>query len=469
MLKTPLALTDLAQLDQQLRRDQDVPLRKLQERDRAIGARVERGSATAKLRSWLNATGPDDRHQSLRGVEVSVGFWLGLIGLLAGLLAMSGLLLTNQQHPVNVLLFLTLFVGTQWLLLALTLLVSLAALMGVQLHLPLENLNPARWLFRRTFNRLAGDIRRDQFAPVIRWALLTWGQLFGVFFNIGAMAVMLIILLVVDRSFGWSSTLEITAGGLHRSLEWLASPWAWWLPEATVSAELVEATRYQSLQTEFGSAQVVAMRGWWPFLFACIAFYGLLPRFLLWLLFYLRYRRQLVATFVGYPGARMVLDRMTSPLVHTQGYSREAVPETGGDSLLRQSLPRHRQAILVNWSGALNPDAKPFLEHLQMKDEPIHSAGLKLSDDEQLLREINRLRRDVIILVKSWEPPLSELGDFLRGISPKLDCYLLLLPLPNRPVKKEEIADWQQFARQNHHPRLMVVSASDNRPVESVQ
>lgn len=469
MLKTPIALKDLARLDRQLRRDQDVPLRQLQERDRAVGAQLPRSSPAKKLRSWLDATAPQNEFKRLRGVEFSIGFWLAIFGLIIGLLAMSGLLLVDQRQPVNVLLFLTVFVGAQWFLLLLTLLVTLALAMHGQLYLPLESLNPARWLFRRTFNRLAGDVRHEQFTSVIRLVLLTWGQIFGVFFNLGALTSLLLILLVVDRSFGWSSTIDISADGLHSVLDWMAKPWAWWLPEATVGRELVTATRYQSLQTEFGTAQVAAMREWWPFLFACIAFYGLLPRLILWMLFYALYRRQLVQTFVNYPGARMAIQRMNSPLVHTQAHDHEAAADAGDDIVSRRALPADRKRILVDWSGALNPDTRKLLEELGMANEQIEPAGLDLTEDERLLERINQVRHDVVVLVKSWEPPLSELGDFLRGISPKLDCYLLVLPLRGRPVKAEEFADWQQFARQKHHPRLIVVSAGEDQPAGATQ
>ncbi|MCW8194912.1 DUF2868 domain-containing protein [Proteobacteria bacterium 005FR1] len=460
MLTSSISLKDLVRLDRQIQRDQSAPLRQLQERDRTIGAELPAKSPRRRLRAWLDALAERDEAQRLRGVEVSIGFWLALLGLLAGVLAMSGLLLVEQQQPVNVLLFLTLFVGLQWALLLLTFIVALGLALNSDLHLPLESLNPARWFFRRTFKRYAGDIRLEQLTPAVRLLLLTWGQLFGVFFNLGALATMFVILLVVDRSFGWSSTLDISAEALHQGLQWLARPWAWWAPEATVSLELVQSTRYQALQTEFGSAQVVAMRAWWPFLVACITAYALLPRFVLWLLFYFLYRRNLNRSFVDYPGARLVLDRMNSPLVHTQAYAHESALDKGGDTAAAHALPANRERFSLSWSGALK-QVTPRLEQMGLTRETVRDAGLDLAEDQQLLDEINRDRKDVIILVKSWEPPLSELGDFLRGISPKLDCYLLLMPLPGRGVKPEELTDWQQFARQGHHPRLTVVSGGD--------
>lgn len=453
-----------------MQRDQSAPLRQLQERDRAIGARLPATSPPRRLRAWLDELAEQRSNdalaaQPLRGFEGAIGFWLAILGLLTGVLAMSGLLLVEQQQPVNVLLFLTTLVGLQWLLLLFTFVVGLALTLNPDLHLPLESLNPARWLFRRAVQRHASDIRLEQFTPAVRLLLLTWGQLFAVVFNVGALATLLVILLVVDRSFGWSSTLDITAEGLYGGLQWLSQPWAWWLPEATVNRELVEATRYQALQTEFATGQVAAMRGWWPFLFACIVFYALLPRFALCLLFYGFYRRNLKRSFVGYPGARLVLDRMDSPLVHTQAWSHESALDTGGDSVTRLSLPAKGARIYINWSGALK-EISPRLTTMGLSRDRVKDAGLDLSDDQRLLQEINGQREDVVVLVKSWEPPLSELGDFLRGISPKLDCYLLLLPLPDRGVKAEEFADWQQFARQRHHPRLTVVSASDTQPGE---
>ncbi|MEX1033004.1 MAG: DUF2868 domain-containing protein [Cellvibrionaceae bacterium] len=471
MPKKSVSLNDLVRLDQQLQRDRETPLRQLQERDRAVGAPLRSEPKSRKLLAWLDNTAIRGRLPQLHNVEFSLGFWLGLAGLLIGLTAMSGLLLVDQQQPVNVLLFLTVFVGTQWLLLVLTLVVAFAVAMGGQLHLPLENLNPARWLFHRTFDRLAGNIRWEQFTPVVRLALLSWGQLFGVFFNIGLLAAMLIILSVVDRSFGWSSTMNISVEGLEAALRWLSIPWATWLPVANIDAQLVAATRYQSLQAQFGSAQVEAMRAWWPFLFACIAFYGLLPRAIMWLLLHYLYRRRLVRAFLHFPGVGMVLERMNSPLVYTQADGRETADRIELDKVALSALPANDKHFAINWAGALEGGAPDLLGQLNLSRASIASAGLNLIDDQKLLETINsqsakQVGHDVIVLVKSWEPPLGELGDFLGGISSDTDCYLLLLPLKNCAIKPEEYADWQQFIRQQGHPRLALVSGSGGAAAE---
>ncbi|MGQ9425835.1 DUF2868 domain-containing protein [Gilvimarinus sp. F26214L] len=469
MLTSSLSLIDLLRLDRQLRRDQDLSLRELQERDRRIGATLPSASPKRCLKTWLSATGEAAGGERLAGIEMSVGFWMGLLGLLLGFFAMSGLLLVDRQQPVNVLLFLAVFIGSQWLLLLLTVLVVVAFTLNPQMHLPLEALNPARWMFTRHLRRLAGDIRREQFTPVLRLALLTWGQLFGVLFNAGALIALLLILMVVDRSFGWSSTLNVSSEGLYRLMDLLAAPWSWELPGATVDADVVAATRYQSLQTIFSADQVAAMRAWWPFLFACIAFYGLLPRVLLWIGFYVAYRRRLLDSFVNYPGARLVVQRMTSPLVHTRGQNHEGALDSGDALVSRQGLPAGKPRTVVNWSGALSGNARTLLPRLGLPETGTESAGLGLGEDQRLLNRINQQQQDVVILVKSWEPPLGELGDFLRGISPKLDCYLLLLPLGDRGVKPDELADWQQFARQGHHPRLVVVPAQTSQGAEATQ
>lgn len=465
MPERSLSLSHLLRLDQQLRQDQNQSLRALHERDRAIGAALSERSPTARLLAWLNSvTGKHHRPQA----ESALPFILAAAGLLAGIMAMGGLLLVDQQRPVNILVFLAVFVGLQCLFLLITLGASLLFSIGGGPRLPGEHLNVIHWLVRRSYQRVSEELRPEQFSPLVRWLMLSLGQLFGVFFNLGALVALFLILLVMDRSFGWSSTLDISTSGLHQLLQILAAPWSWFWPAGDVSMDLVESTRYQSLQLQFASEQVRAMRAWWPFLCACLITYGLLPRLLLWGVCHWIYRRRLRLTFINYPGARLVLSRMDSPLVHTQSSGHEQAETMSDSATLRRNLPSDT-LLVVDWSGALaaQPAAQPEGKRGPFEQAEVVRAGIHLGDDAALVQRINAQNEDVAILVKSWEPPLIELGDFIRSISPKLNCYLYLLPLAGQSIKPEALTDWQHFARQGYHPRIFVVAADDQAPVEA--
>lgn len=458
MPKSSLGLSHLLYLDQQLRQDQNQSLRQLQERDRTIGAALKERAPQARLLAWLDAVTGRPLHRPK--VESMLPLLLAILGLLTGVTAMSSLVLVDQQRPVNVLLFLAVFVGLQWLLLLLTLGAGLLLSLRGDTSSIHSHLNVIHWLVQRSYRRLNEKLRPDQFSPLIRWLMLSLGQLFGVCFNLGALLALLLTLLLMDRSFGWSSTLDISGSGLHQLLQALAAPWSWFWPAAGVDLTLVDSTRYQSLQRQFDADQVQAMRAWWPFLCASIAFYGLLPRLLLWVVLHCIYRRRLRLTFINYPGARLVLGRMDSPLVHTQASGHEQAAPQDDSSVLRRALPDGEHS-LVDWSGALASLPADERRQWEHAGSELQSAGIHLKSDAALLQHINQKRDDVLIFVKSWEPPLSELGDFLHGISPTLNCYLYLLPLSGQGIKPEALTDWQHFARQGHHPRLLVIATDD--------
>src|SRR5690606_9694562 len=115
-----------------------------------------------RLLAWLNETAEaDSAIQRLTGIESAVGFWLALLALVFGAVTMSGRLMVDRGQPVNVLLLLPVFVGAQWLLLLFTLVIALLGAWHSNLHLPLESLNPARWLFRRHFRHAAEGLRLE--------------------------------------------------------------------------------------------------------------------------------------------------------------------------------------------------------------------------------------------------------------------------------------------------------------------
>lgn len=452
-------LDDLAHLDRQLSADSERPLRELAARDRKIGQSLGPGTNTERLLAWLDTVDTEaGRGLRLEAIAGSITLWLGVSGLLAGISVMSGLLLVGRQQPVNVLLFLALFIGTQLLLVLLTLVVAIGASRGRALHLPLEGLNPVRLLWQRALARLNMTLGQRRYAVIGRLALLRWGQLFGVWFNLGAAAAFMVVLLVTDRSFGWSSTLDISDGVIWHLTHWLSAPWAAWLPGATISPDVIAATRFRALQLVFDAGQSAAMRSWWPFLFMCMVFYGLLPRLLLWSLVRWQYRRRLRRVFSRYPGVSLVLDRIASPSVETRAENAEPRHEATHYQNPGR-LPRGRRfSLLLDWAGAVAASGTD-LDELAIDADSVVSAGVVLKDDQQVLEKMREDRpAALLIAVKGWEPPLADLADFIRGLGSGRDCFLLLLPLAGHAISAAEVQDWQHFAAQFPGRRVRILT-----------
>ena len=471
MPKTNARFFDLARLKQQLDADSEVPLRELRERDSNIGKHIhaegasarasEAKGSVAKLLYWLDLIEGNRQHP--RGHQESfIVFFLCLAGLLGGVLSMTGVLFANSQQPVNVLLFLALFVGLQLLLLIVSLASAFMPIQESALRSPLALLNPAKFALKRALRYLSTGMPWDKIPRLGRFAILRWGQILGLAFNFSLLATMLAALLISDRSFGWSSTLNISAASLKTLLEFLAAPWSWLSDSPSISPELIANTRFQSLQTQFGSSQVEAMRHWWPFLFTCIAVYGLLPRLLLLIAFQFLYSRTLQRTILSYPGVALVLERLDLPLVNTHTGEPDQHIAPNKEELTPSSVPRQQDTWLLNWAGALKEGSESRLQSLGIHPSTIINAGLQLQNDNKIIETINQQKpAALIIAVKSWEPPLAELIDFISAIEFDTNFYFLLIPLQHRAVSKDELADWQYFIQEKMQVSAQLLRADD--------
>ncbi|MBP6725443.1 MAG: DUF2868 domain-containing protein, partial [Halioglobus sp.] len=304
-------------------------------------------------------------------------------------------------------------------------------------------LNPSRLLLART---LPDRRYLREAESVVRLVLLRYGQELGALFTLGAVAAFFLLLALSDFTFVWGSTFDLGDSWVEDMTTVLSAPWSAWLPQATVSAELVFSSRFHPAIAALSPADISAMRGWWPFLIMCVLIYALLPRLLLWLFSLLLYRRQARALVVRLPGSERVLARMTSPLVTTQGAS----------SAERQPAAAANRAatdpglLLLNWANALRQEDLARYEVLAAVDPAnIVSAGLgALPEERQRLAAVYGRRFDhVMVAVKSWEPPLADLADLLAEFAGVPRCTLFLLPLPHKQVPATRLGDWQLFAR----------------------
>ncbi len=460
---------DLARLHQQLELDREYSLQTLQERDVAIGQKITVQTPVTRLLRWLHLVEKQNAGKKGQGpadsspISAWISFGLIIFGLLAGVSSMLGVLLVNHQQPVNILVFLSLFIVLQLILLLITIASAFFPFQQHRFSSPLVLFNPAAMLFKYGLRHSPASLALNNIpwskVPLLtRYALLRWGQILGISFNTALIMTLLICLAMSDRSFAWSSTLSISEAVLHNVLTALSVPWSWFVESASVNAELIKTTRIQSLQTQFDSSQVSAMRQWWPFLFASLLVYGLLPRLVLFIGFNFLLKRGVQQAFINYPGAALVLNRLSAPRVNTYDHNSSEEKSLVTSNTDSGQAPARSRFTLINWAKTLTEKNTVDFGSLGLDIDSQITAGIDLSEDKNIIANLNRqAAQAILIAVKSWEPPLAELNDFLDSLNQNIEVYLLLVPLADRSISDNEWTDWQHFAKQASRAHLQVL------------
>ncbi len=434
-----LTSLDLVRLAEQIERDKGIDWQALQRRDYDIGRRRPDDGAVDQLLHWLDCTSPADEHGP-RLSEGGLGLLVGAALFVTGFLTMVGFLFAHTSGLVNVLWFFAFFVLLQFgLCLVAAITLGLAAFGNSRTQF---TLNPARLVFARSIP----DRRYwREFRTVFSLAFLRYGQGMGIGFMSGAMAAFLLVLAVNDFSFVWSSTFNLSDAFMERFARLVSTPWAGWLPAATVDAGVIADSRYHPTAGRFTPQQVQSMHSWWPFLFAAMACYALLPRILLWLVSRLLYRARLRRAFVGYPGADLVLRRMRAPAVSTRGDRRQ--PGTAGAASRPPAAEPRPDTLLVSWVDAVaGTEIGAYPELAGIPVDQVVAAGLGPEQDARALALAGTAGiHHALVVARGWEPPLSELADFLSALRQHCSCELWLRPLGGSGVGASAMDDWRQF------------------------
>jgi len=355
----------------------------------------------------------DTTLQSLK--QLSLG--LGMLGLCCGFLAAYGVLTGDADGRVNLLFLLLLFafLPVAGLLLSIFMLIKGGGkgLAGWILDIPLwprhltlamswPGLTHARklWLFYQT-------------------------QLLAVSFSVGCLLMYLLLLLGSDITFVWRSTL-LEPGDLLPALQAIGIPWRFW-PEAQASLALIEQTRDFRLELQGMSQTAVGL--WWKYILATQLAYNLLPRSLMLLVARQKYRTDLRQNQVqpaGGPQPRL---------------SAAASDENSLANLARSvALPY----TLLDWAGA-SSGCYERVQQLLGDAAGIHPLG-PLQDQPAMHSPDDN---SVVVVVKSWEPPLAELADRLIHIDSNADKLILPLDWNDTGLRQPtpaHVDEWRRFA-----------------------
>ena len=431
--------------------DRAEPLERRISRDRALAARLDRAHARpeALVRAWWAAVRSEPalgaRLVAFRRVVVLA---LVVVGFVAGCGVAAAALRYDGTFPVNVPTVLALLVGVQVALILATLVVLPAGRHGLgALQDAVALFNPgaiaaaiARGLadmpesVAALFRWHRGRGSASRFA---KWQLVRWAQSAALAYNAGVLATAFALVTFTDLAFGWTTTLALDSAAIESFTHALATPWAWLVPDAVPSRELIESSRFFRLEhTMIEQRHGAAFTGWWPFIVMSIVTYALIPRVALWIAAGNGVRRATRALLLEDANVTALLDRLQNPVVALHALDGEAEP--AWPTKVASAAPASVDAAsAVIWSDAL-PAARAASEAaalgIALADEPLPAGGAgTLDDDARTLDALARARpRRVIVFVRSYEPPLWEFLDFLATLRTKVEptVSIVVVPVP---------------------------------------
>jgi hypothetical protein len=349
-------------VDEQTMRERPAERNRLAERDRKLYLEKIRdpvaGLATPHsprhrsvvLRRWLEqrrrnedpALRPLLPGASFARSQRLVTLGLGFFGCVIGAGVASILLQYDGQHPVNVSWYLFVLVLLQ-ILLAVATVAAWALRRSKMLQTAVQDLSLLSHLIRPLFSRVAGWVHRQRVAHVpadvrerakakkgllqSHYALygaatylpiLVAAQVFGIGFNLGAIATTVALEWFSDLAFGWGSALDVQPQTIHELARFIALPWSWAIGEGLgyPTLEQIAGSRI-SLKDPLSTLDAGDLRAWRWFLVLAVVAYGLLPRLALLGLSVLAQARTLAALPFTHQRTQAVYARMVTPSLET--------------------------------------------------------------------------------------------------------------------------------------------------------
>ena len=490
MPASSLTPAEILALERQFLRDRERPDSTLRARDREIGRTLIAAAGgtipprTQLYPAWLEALGDEvllDARR-LRGAFRLLDLGLLITGLLMGSGSAAGLLHYDGSAPINLLHFLAVFVFLQVAMILLWVVALLfwgrgrSAPTGGTATAILGNL--LRSLLRRALPAGRRDsLGRDldwlrsvggYYHNVERWLLARSTQLFALAFNLGAAAATIALMATSDLSFVWRSTIDWRPETLHRLLRLLAAPWAWLLPQAVPSLDLVAASRhFRGAGAPLLSPE--RLTTWWAFLLTALIVYGLLPRLLTWAIASLALRRTLRRLPLDHGDFEDLYERLTLPLVEMPGRETDPAAPPPPTAPRENAKPAPTRLWAIAWKDAplTLPAARELLaERYGLPLEKLLRAGggLDPAADQVAITALEALppATDLVLLVEAFEAPTRELLGFLRGLRAATSRplrILLLQPAPSggwSAAGDLEVTVWRRGLQALRDPHLRV-------------
>jgi hypothetical protein len=326
--------------------------------------------------------------------------------------------------------------------------------------------------------------RRQVYGTLFYWPVFILCQLFGVGFNMGALAATLLKVIGSDIAFGWQSTIQFSAQAVHKIVQVIALPWSWWVPAHAAHPSLSEIEgSHMVLKDGIYHLATQDLVSWWPFLFLAVLTYGLVPRAVLLAVGLWFQKRSLARVDFTHAACARLVHRLTRPIVATQAPLPPA-EESGRGELSPGPEPVVRgqeEAVCGKNVIALIPDdifdacrdgslATAVSRRLGCEIREKIRFGSDLEGDDAVLEEMARLRKagpveGLLLLQEAWQPPIRETLNFIEALRKAVGNRVMIwVGLIGRPHEgrvftvpaEDDVRVWQQKLKALGDPYLGV-------------
>ncbi len=375
----------------------------------------------------------------------STTFTLIVLSFVLGLFSGLGLLSYNGSEPVNVIYFMVMVIVLPLTTMALTV---VAMLRAKRTQNVLVHLSPAFWMEKMLGllpSKVEENIRAFRLNPLLsNWLIIQRSQLLALFFSLGLLLSLLLMVVTKDIAFAWSTTLHITPEEFQTFLTHVAFPWRDCMPSAVPTMALIEKSHYFRLGEGTLFLDPLQLGEWWKFLAFSTVFYAIFLRILMLLLASLGFKRALQQSVLLLDGSRKLLREMNEPMISTHAKVLEAASissdnrygqvvytlDSSYDSVQGWAITADELLVL---SDALN-----VIAPTQFKVGGTNS----LDEDDEV---ISQSQGEVLLLGKSWEHPTNEFLDYVIDLSAKVS-KVIVMPVGESKnhyaVREEDLNAW---------------------------
>lgn len=358
-----------------------------------------------------------------------ITFTLIVIAFILGLLSGIGLLSYSGHEPVNVIYFMAMVGFLPLLTMTLTLFSMLRAgsMQSVLVHL-----SPAFWMEKILGllpHLMQKNIKAVKINPLLaNWIIIKRSQVIALFFSFGLLLALIAVVVTKDIAFSWSTTLHIKPEAFHSFLYTSALPWRDLFPSAVPSLELIEQSQYFRLGDRLSEEMIryaSQLGEWWKYLACTTLFYAIVLRLMMFILSSFGLNRAVKQSCLALPGATKLLKQMNEPIISTHANKAE-VPFLEEDHLYEQTIKMLDASYDVVQGWAIPEEELLVLSDSMKVISPAHfevGGANSLAQDSEV---ISKSHGEILLFVKSWEPPTLDFIDYLKDLALKVDKVIVV-------------------------------------------